>query len=53
MDRKTRKLIAINKELHPTSDVAHLYVSRKNDRRGVTECENTVKSEENGSGWYV
>ena len=30
MDRKTRKFMAINKELHPRSDVARLHVSRKN-----------------------
>ena len=30
MDRKTRKFMLINKELLPRSDVAQLYVSRKN-----------------------
>ena len=30
MDRKTRKFMTMNKELHPRSDVARLYVSRKN-----------------------
>ena len=30
MDRKTRKFMTMNKELHLQSDVARLYVSRKN-----------------------
>ena len=42
----------MNKELHPRSDVAQLYVSRKNGGRGFIGCENSVKSEENGLGWY-
>ena len=53
MDRKTRKLMTMNKELHPRSDVARLYVSRKNGGRGLIGCENSVKSEENGLGWYI
>ena len=48
MDRKTRKLMTMNKELHPMSDVARLYVSRKNGGRGLIGCENSVNSEENG-----
>ena len=43
----------MNKELHPKSDVAQLYVSRKNGGRGLIGCKNSVKSEENGLGWYV
>ena len=39
--------------MHPRSDVARLYVSRKNGGRGLIGCENSVKSEENGLGWYV
>ena len=53
MDRKTRKLMIMNKELHPRSDVARLYVSRKNGGRGLIGCENSMKSEENGIGWHV
>ena len=45
--------MTINKELHPRSVVARLYVSRKNGGRGLMRCENSVKSEENGLGWYV
>ena len=53
MDRNTRKFMTMNKELHPRSDVARLYVSRKNGGRGLIACENSVKSEENGLGWYI
>ena len=53
IDRKTRKFMTINKELHPRSDVAQLYVSQKNGGRGLIGCENSVKGEENGLGWYV
>ena len=30
-----------------------MYVSQKNGERGLIGCENSVKSEENGLGWYV
>ena len=43
----------MNKELHPRSDVARLYVSRKSGGRRLIGCENNVKSEENGLGWHV
>ena len=42
----------MNKELHSRNDVAWLCVSRKNGGRGLTGCENSVKSKENGLGWY-
>ena len=53
MDRKTRTFMTMNKEWHPRSDVARLYVSRKNGGRGLIECKNSAKSEENGLGWHV
>ena len=57
MDRSTMKFMTMNKELHPRIDVAWLYVSRKIGRTGLIGCENSfensVKSEENGLGWYV
>ena len=53
IDRKTRKFMTMNKELHPRSDVERLYVSRKNGGTGLIGCENSMKSEENGLGWYV
>ena len=37
--------MTMNKELRPRSDVAQLYVSWKNVGRGLTGCENNVKSE--------
>ena len=53
MDRKTRKFMTMDKEWHPRSDVARLYVSRKNGGGGLIGCENSVKSEENDLWWYV
>ena len=53
IDRKTRKVMTINKELHPRSDVARIYVSRKRGGRGLMSCENCVKGEENNLGWYI
>ena len=53
MDRKTKKFMTINIELQPRSDVARLYVSRKNRGTGLIECEDSVKSEENGLGWHI
>ena len=53
MGRKTKKFMTMNKELHPRSDVKRLYVSRKNGGRGLIGCENSVKSKENGPGWYI
>ena len=39
--------------MHPRSDVKRLYFSRKNGGRGLIGCENSVKSKENGLGWYI
>ena len=50
LDRKTNKFMTMNKEFEPRSDVTCLYASRKNRGRGLTGCENSVKSEENGLG---
>ena len=52
MEKKTRKFMTMNKELHLRSDVAQWYVSRKNGGRELIGCENSVKSKENGQGWY-
>ena len=35
MDRRTRKLMTMNKELHPRGDVARLYVGRKKWWSGI------------------
>ena len=53
IDRKTRKMIAMNKELHPRSDVARIYVARKKGVRGLISCESCVKKEENNLNWYI
>ena len=45
IDRKTREVMTINKELHPRSDVARIYVSRKRGGRGLMSCENCVEGE--------
>ena len=46
MDRKTRKAMTMNKEFHPKSDTARLYVSRKKGGRGLISCEECVRTEE-------
>ena len=53
MDRRTRKLMTMNKELHPRSDVARLYVGRKNGGRGLISCENCINTEINNLAWYI
>ena len=42
MDQRTRKLITMNKELHPRDDVDRLYVSRKEGGRGLASIEDSV-----------
>ena len=42
LDRKTQKLLAIHKGLHPKRDVDRLYVSRKEGGRGLMSCESTI-----------
>ena len=39
MDRKIRTSVTMSKELHPKSDVAQLYVSRKNGERVLLDVE--------------
>ena len=53
IDRKIRKAMKINKELHPRSDVARIYVSRKRGGRGMLSCENCVEGEEISLSWYL
>ena len=43
MDRRTRKLMAMHRALNPKSDVARLYLSRKEGGRGLISVEGTVK----------
>ena len=42
IDRKSRKIIIMNKELHPRSDVARIYVPREKGGRGLISCESCV-----------
>ena len=53
IDRKTRKVMPFNKELHPRRDVDRLYVSRMEGGRGLIGCKMCVKAEKNSLGWYV
>ena len=39
--------------MYPRSDITQLYPSWENGGRGVNVCENKVKSEESGLGWYI
>ena len=53
LDRKTQKLLAMHKGLHPKSDIDRLYVSRKEGERGLMSCESIIRSGENNLGWYL
>ena len=53
IDRKTRKVMTLNKELHPRSYVDRLYVSRMEGGRRLIGCKMCVKAEENSLGQYV
>ena len=53
IDRKTKKVMTMNKELHSRSDVDRLYVFRMEGGRGLIGRKVCVKLEENSLGWYV
>ena len=53
IDRKSRKLMTMNIELNPRSDVARIYVPRKKGGRGLISCKSCVMREENNLSWYV
>ena len=53
MNRRTRKILTMNKELHPKSDVDRLYVPRKERGRVLISCKGCVLAEENNLGWYL
>ena len=42
MDQRTRKLLTMNKALHPKDDVDRLDVSRKDGWRGLDRIEDSV-----------
>ena len=43
IDRRTRKLITMHRALNPKSDVARIYLSRKEGGRALISVEETVK----------
>ena len=45
IDRKTRRVMTMNKELHPRNDVDRLHVSRTEEGRGMIGCKMCVKAE--------
>ena len=42
MNQRTRKLMTMHKALHPRDDVDRLYVSRKEEGRGLASIEDTI-----------
>ena len=50
IDRKIRKVMTLNKELHTRSYVDRLYVSRMEGGRRLIGCKMCVKAEENSLG---
>ena len=50
IDRKTRKVMTLNKELHPRSYADRLYVSRMEGGKRLIGCKMCVKAEENSFG---
>ena len=53
LDKNSRKIMTMNKELHPRSDAARIYVRRKKGGIGLISCECCVRREENNLSWYV
>ena len=53
IDRKSRKIKTMNKELHARSDVSRIYVPRKKGGIGLISCESYVRREEDNLSWYV
>ena len=48
MDRKTRKIMTMNRALHPRANVARLYPARNEGGRGLKSVEDVVRAEEHG-----
>ena len=53
MDRMTRKIMMMHGALHPKSDVDRVYVSRRNEGRGLASVEMCARTEENNLAFYV
>ena len=53
LDRKTRKILTMNRKLHPRSSVARLYLKRKEGGRGMISVEECVEAESKGLFDYL
>ena len=53
MDRKTRKILTMNRMYHPQSDVHRLYIPRKEGGRGLLGIQDCVENEENSLSVYA
>lgn len=53
IDRNTRKVMTMIKELHFIIDADRIYVSRMQERRGLIECNMCAKAEEKSHGYQV
>jgi hypothetical protein len=45
LDRKTRKMLTIHEQHHPRADIDHVYVPRKERRRGLMQVEGAYVAE--------
>ena len=53
MDRKTRKIMTMNKEFHTKSDIDRLYTPRNKGGRGLLNGKSCIMTEENSLGWNM
>ena len=53
MDQKTRKVMALNRCLHPRSSVARLYMKRKEGERALICVEDCITTEMRGLYDYL
>ena len=53
IDRKTRKLMTINKALHPRACVARLYIPREEGGKGMQSVEDCINTERRTLGQYL
>ena len=53
IDRKTRKLMTINKALHPRACVAKLYIPREQGGKGMQSVEECINTERRTLGQYL
>ena len=51
--KEVDEIMTMNKELHPRSDVARIYVPSRKGGRGLISCEGCVRRDENNLSWYV